>query len=570
MTTLRVLRFLSAALMVLFVLGACAGEPKVEESTGAESNEPTEKGSSKSPPSSSDAGAETSSTPRTDAGPGADAASPDAGTNVGYPAFGTAAYLKASNTGSLDTFGYAVAFSADGKRLAVGARGESSSAGGINANQADDAASLAGAVYVFVWSGTSWTQEAYIKASNPGVDDMFGQSVSLSADGSRLAVGALAEDSSATGINQNQTDDSAPASGAVYVFVRSGTTWTQEAYIKASNTGTESPTEGDFFGASVSISADGSRLAVGAYGEQSKSTGVNQDQTDNSLRQAGAAYVFSRSGTTWTQEAYIKASNTGAHEWFGRALSLSADGAHLAVGALSEKSKSKGINSDQTDDSAYGAGAVYMFSRSGTTWTQEAYIKASNTSSFNQFGCAVSLSADGSRLAVGADMEQSSATGIDGNGDQTTAPQLYSGAAYVFARSGTTWTQEAYLKASNTWTGAYFGSAVAISADGNRLIVGAEHEDSAATGINGNQNDGSAKQSGAAYVFSRTGTKWAQDAYVKASNTFAFDEFGWAVSITGDGKRIAVGARLESSSATGIGGDQTKKDSYMSGAVYVY
>lgn len=564
---LRSFGIISSATLVLFALGACAGDPTAEGVAGTDS---TTEDASSTVPSKPDANGSSSGEPppANDSGStDADSSAPDAG---GYPAFGSATYFKASNTGTYDTFGSAVAFSADGTRLAIGARGESSNATGVNQNETDDSASLAGAVYMFVWSGTAWTQEAYIKASNAEAGDMFGTAVALSADGSRLVVGALSEDSSATGVGGDQADNGAPESGAAYVFVRSGTTWTQEAYVKASNTGSVSATEGDAFGTSVSISGDGTRIVVGAYGEQSNGTGIDSNQNDNSLRQSGAAYVFVRSGTTWSQEAYVKASNTGANDCFGRVVAISADGTHLAASADGESSNATGINQNQADDSAFAAGAVYVFARNGTSWSQEAYVKPSNTSLLDDFGSALALSADGSRLAVGAMMEQSSATGINGNGDQQTAAQLYSGAAYVFARSGTTWTQEAYVKASNTWEGAYFGSSIALSADGGRLIVGAEHEDSAATGINGNQNDGSAKQSGAAYVFSRTGTTWSQDAYVKASNTYAFSEFGGSVSMSGDGSRIAVGARLESSSATGIGGDQSKLDRYMSGAVYVY
>jgi hypothetical protein len=556
------LRLLSSLLVVLVVLGACGNgtEGPKGDVGDLDASAPIEGGRA-SEPTAVDGGGKDAATDA-DAGPPAH--------DGGYPAFGAATYIKASNTGSIDVFGSAVSFSADGKRVAVGARGESSNATGINGNQANNDAAASGAVYVFSWSGTAWSQEAYIKASNTGAGDLFGTTVSLSADGTRLAVGASSEDSNATGINQDQANEAAPESGAVYVFSRSGTTWTQEAYIKASNTGTLSATEGDFFGAMVSLSADGTRLAVGAYGEESNATGINQNQADNSLRQAGAVYVFVRSGTTWTQEAYIKASNTGAGDWFGRAVALSGDGTRLAVGAVNEKSNAIGINQNQADKSAFGAGAAYVFTRSGTTWTQEAYVKASNTSAIDQFGWCVSLSADGSTLAVGADMEQSSATGINGNGDQVMKPALYSGAAYVFVRSGTTWTQQAYIKASNTWAGHYFGYSVALSADGSRLVVGAEHEDSGAKGINGYQHDGTAKESGAAYVFSRSGTTWSQDAYVKASNTGAFDQFGWSVSLSGDGTRLAVGALLENSNATGINGDQANDNAYESGAVYVY
>src|SRR5262249_12317040 len=152
-------------------------------------------------------------------------------------------YVKASNTNGFDRFGSSVALSADGNTLAVGADGESSAAAGINGDQTNNTAPIAGAVYVFVRSGTTWTQQAYIKASNTDSRDAFGREVALSGDGKTLAVSAPDEASSATGINGNQAINNTNMSGAVYVFVRSVTTWTQEAYIKASNTDA-----GDSFG----------------------------------------------------------------------------------------------------------------------------------------------------------------------------------------------------------------------------------------------------------------------------------------------------------------------------------
>src|SRR5690606_18167910 len=117
----------------------------------------------------------------------------------------------------------------------------------------------------------------YVKASNTGASgDQFGWSVALSADGSTLAVGAYLEDSAATGVNGDQANDTAGNSGAVYVFTRSGAIWSQQAYLKASNTGPS-----DFFGYRVALSADGSTLAVGAYLEDSAATGVDGDQADN-------------------------------------------------------------------------------------------------------------------------------------------------------------------------------------------------------------------------------------------------------------------------------------------------
>ena len=333
----------------------------------------------------------------------------------------------------------------------------------------------------------------YIKASNTGTFDGFGSSVALSADGNTLAVGATGEDSNATGINGNQADDSAEASGAVFVFSRSGGAWSQQAYIKASNPGTF-----DGFGSSVALSADGTTLAVGATGEESSATGINGNQADNSGWLAGAAYVFTRSGATWSQQAYIKASNSGVNDFFGSSVALSADGTTLAVGATGEDSNATGINGNQAD-SAWVSGAVYVFTRDGGTWPQQVYIKASNPGMFDDFGSSVALSADGNTLAVGATMEASGATGINGNQADNSAEG--SGAVYVFTRDGGTWSQQAYIKASNSGKYDTFGFAVTISADGATLAVGAYVEDSGATGVSGNQADNSATDSGAVYVY---------------------------------------------------------------------
>src|SRR5687768_8654162 len=206
------------------------------------------------------------------------------------------AYLKASNPEPADHFGcggenqghngQGLSMSADGRTLAVGAPHESSAARGINGNQADNSVFDAGAVYVFTRVGDSWTQQAYVKPSNPQPGAEFGHYVALSADGNTLAVSAYWEASSATGINGNQRDESIPQAGAVYVFTRTGATWLQQAYIKASNTGEAGSAdrfgEGDQFGWSLALSGDGNTLAVGAITEDGESVGINGDQRNNS------------------------------------------------------------------------------------------------------------------------------------------------------------------------------------------------------------------------------------------------------------------------------------------------
>src|SRR5437867_2232371 len=147
-------------------------------------------------------------------------------------------------------------------------------------------------------------QQAYVKASNTGPYDLFGFSVAV-ADAT-MVIGARGESSNATGVNGNENDNSAIDSGAAYVFVRNGTNWIQQAYLKASNTGGAGLfTEGDFFGYAVAVSGD--TVVVGAPQEDSNATGVNGTQTNNLATDSGAAYVFVRKGTNWTQQAYLKA-----------------------------------------------------------------------------------------------------------------------------------------------------------------------------------------------------------------------------------------------------------------------
>ncbi|MBI5764610.1 MAG: FG-GAP repeat protein [Planctomycetes bacterium] len=396
------------------------------------------------------------------------------------------AYLKASNTSESDYFGLSLA--ASGDTVVIGAYLEDSNATGVNGNHADNSATNSGAVYVFVRNGTTWSQQAYLKASNTGAFDNFGNWVAVSGD--TVVVGAYGEDSSATGVNGNQADNSADNSGAAYIFVRSGTTWSQQAYLKASNTGVS-----DLFGLSVAVSGDS--VVIGAYSEDSNATGVNGNQADNSTANSGAAYVFVRSGTTWNQQAYLKASNTGADDEFGRLLAVSGD--TVVVASYAEDSNATGVDGIQTDNSASAAGAAYVFVRSGTTWGQQAYLKASNTDAGDFFGVSVAVSGD--TIVVGANQEDSNATGVDGN--QTDNSAANSGAAYIFVRNGTTWSQRAYLKASNTELGDFFGVSVAVS--GDAVVVGAYQEDSSATGVNGNQADNSALKSGSAYAFNGVG-----------------------------------------------------------------
>ena len=430
--------------------------------------------------------------------------------------------------------------------------------------QACNASSCTDSTAQFV-TGTLWNAIGYIKASNAEQDDWFGSAVSLSADGTTLAVAAYAEGSASPGVNGNQNDNSAPASGAVYVFVRNESSWLQQAYLKASNVEVQDLLGFDL---SMSLSADGNTLVVGASGEQSDSTGINGDGNNNVAGRSGAAYVFIRNNGTWEQQAYIKASNTGEVDRFGDAVSLSGDGTTLAIGASTEDGGSTGINGNQESDAAPDSGAVYLFVFSGGAWQQDAYLKASNAGAWKEFGGSVSLSADGNTLAVGSTRENSGATGINGNQNDDSIPD--SGAVYVFSHTNEIWQQQAYIKSSNPAPGDGFGNVVSLNANGNTLAVGAKVENGAATGINGNELNKTTAGAGAVYLFERNNEAWAQQAYIKASNTDRADLFGSAVSISADGNSLAIGAPNEGSLATGINGNQNDNGAQRTGAVYMF
>jgi hypothetical protein len=333
--------------------------------------------------------------------------------------------------------------------------------------------------------------------------------------------------------------------------------------VKASNSEFQ-----DGFGTSLSL--DGDTLAVGAPLEKSCATGINGNQADNGCTDAGAVYVFVRTNGLWSQQAYLKQSNTGPGDRFGFGVSIDAD--TLAVGAPLEASCALGINGDQLNNACAGAGAGYVFTRSTDACSQQAYLKASNTSSSSipaipgdGFGSALAFHGDS--LAVGAPGEASCAMGIES--DQTNRGCPRAGALYLFNRDGNVWSQEAYIKPSDTAAGDQFGSSVALNDD--TLVVGAPFESSCATGVNGDQNQLGCFATGAVYVFNTRG----EQTYVKPSYTRMpqprfnpSDEFGFSVAINGG--TLAVGAQKEASCATGVNGDAANSQCFGAGAAYVY
>jgi hypothetical protein len=464
----------------------------------------------------------------------------------GFPlsSFGAPVYLKASNAGRLDRFGDAVAMSGD--TLAVGAPVEASNASGLGDSVPD-----AGAVYIFVRGPSGWSQQAFLKASNAAELNRFGGSLALNGD--VLAVGARGESSPSRGIDGTQGGGGFQNSGAVYVFVRQGQRWTQQAHIKASNADPE-----DRFGESVALSGMGrwfsdqdseDVLVVGASFERSSSRDV---QSDSSLSQAGAAYVFVRDGTAWRQAAYLKADRPTMDSRFGAAVAVSGD--TVVVGE------------PQSSTAVGRGGAVHVFERSAGTWRESVRLEATYPGDRDEFGGALAL--DGDLLAVGAPGEDRAARGIGGDASSDGAQE--SGAVYIFTRQEGEFKPTAYVKASNASEDHRFGASVDLS--GPLLVVGASREGGGSTGVDGNQADQSVTASGAAYVFALEAKGWVQRHYLKATNPDAGDDFGARVTVGSAG--VAVGAPGEDSNSLGINGaqgnDVLSDLGFDSGAVYVF
>lgn len=407
--------------------------------------------------------------------------------------------------------------------------------------------------------------------SGNNVSDSFGYAVSLSLDGSTIAIGASRDRSNSSGAIDGTTDDS----GAVYVFTRVGNGWSEQAYLKAASNNIGAY---DNFGYSVSLSADGNTLAVGVPFEDSNSGGIDSIVNDDgAANDSGAVYIFVRNGTNWSQQSYLKPVLllTNPDDEFGSSVSISADGNTLAVGVPGDENDRSGILDFPLTTigttQLVNSGAVYTFRRGNSGWSYQSYFKALYPDADDQFGYALSLSADGRTLAVGAIGEDSSSTEVGGDQNNDDGQSNGSGAVFVFNRTDVKWLQQEYIKPHNTDAGDAFGSSVSLSSDGNALAVGAYLEDGNSTGgiffplTNHPEND-----SGAVYVYVRSGN-WSQQGYLKADDTGVADYFGRSVSLNAEGTLLAVGAYTEDSNSAGVNSipdDDGSADS--SGAAYTF
>ncbi|VAW66988.1 hypothetical protein MNBD_GAMMA09-1450 [hydrothermal vent metagenome] len=427
--------------------------------------------------------------------------------------FAQQAYIKTTNPfmqnitsafgGAVGTPALSKGISIDGDTLVIGVPNE----------YLTPAQELLGGVYVFQRTAGVWVQQA--RLSSDIDNDFFGANVDLSGD--TLVVGALSDNSNAVGINQPRgTTQVAGNSGAVYVFTRTNGVWSQEAFIKASNTDA-----GDMFGSSISVS--GNTLVVGAVFESSAATTINGDQNDNSAFSPGAAYVFVRSASGWSQQAYIKASNAAGFDGFGTSTALYND--TLVIGAPGK-----------------GSGVAYVYTRTNTSWSEQAFI-TSDGANPSSFGKALALFED--TLAIASpDNERS---------------------VYIYTGSGANWVKQGEVK-GDTLSDDNFGISVDLYRDS--LVVGAMDDGSGATGVNGNKPVTGKPTSGAVYVFARNMNSWSEQAYVKATNPDTSDRFGHTVAISED--TMAVTASGERGNAIGVGLNEDGDVGAHSGAVYLF
>jgi len=352
-------------------------------------------------------------------------------------------------------FGSSVAVSGD--TAVIGACGEKFSAG---------------SAYVYVRSGSSWTQQAKLMAPSPDYYDRFGCSSAISGD--TIIIGAWGDDAER---------------GSAFVFTRNGTTWTLQQHVTAVDAD-----PGDRFGVSVALSGD--TVAIGSYLD------------DDAGMDAGSVYVFTRSGVTWAQEAKFTASDIYTFDWFGYSVALS--GNTCVVGSIYDRWE---------EGSGVTLGSAFVFTRSGTTWTeQQKLISPVNNDIF--FGTAVSIASD---------------TALIGASSFDPSP----GFVYAFTRTGTTWSLQQTLAASDGAANDNFGFSIALS--GDTAVIGAWVDDS---------------RTGSAYVFNRTGTTWNEKDKLVASDPAIENDLGFSVAYSG--RAAFVGAR-----------GSTEAGAY-SGSVYIF
>ena len=392
--------------------------------------------------------------------------------NDSRPLFYQQSIQVPADTSNGSQFGGSSSLDGDGVWLAVGAP------------FGQTAGATTGRAYVQKRTGSSWSMPISLTPPVASTDVQYGFSVAISKDGLTCVVGTP---------RRSFPLESKLNAGSAYVFTRTGDTWSLQTDLTASDRET-----GDQFGWSVALSDDGNTCAIGAYADD-----VTAGPVD-----AGGIYVFTRSAGVWTQATKQTAASPEANANLGYSIALSGDGTTVATGAW------------QQDNSATDAGAVHVFTRTGADWTvvDSQVLLPSDPEVSDKFGVSVSLTTDGNLCLVGAAADD-------------TLPYVNSGSAYVFSRSGLTWTQQAKLASGTPASNESFGTAVSMSSDGRICAVGAP-----GAMVNSIAN------AGAFYVFTRVGTVWTQVSRQTASDRAANNMFGTSVTLSANGRLAASGA----------------------------
>lgn len=377
------------------------------------------------------------------------------------------AKFSAGEGAASDQFGVSVAINGD--TAMVGAWGDDTAM-----------ATDAGSAYVLVRTGDIWNLQVKLIGTGGPATQNFGKAVALSGD--TALVGSYYD-----------TLGGRTQVGSAFVFVRSGITWTQQGRLTA-----DDGDAGDYFGYSVALSGD--TALIGAYGDDTPGGG-----------DAGSAYVFFRNGNIWSQQAHLFASDGATSDLFGYSVGLSGDTA--LVGAF-------GNDISGIAD----IGAAYIFVRNGDAWSQQAELTASDKAAGDQFGVSVAISGD---------------TALAGANVANPGGLADAGSAYVFTRSGNSWSEQAKLIASDRAVSDFFGDKVALN--GDTALVGAPIA-----------NTTGGADAGAAYVFTRSGSTWTEQVKLTASDGAASDYFGYAVALSGD--TALVGAYLDNTIAGAYAG----------------
>lgn len=351
-----------------------------------------------------------------------------------------------------DEYGRTISINSDGTIVAIGAPHAS--------------ATDTGAVYIVTKSATGWAQTDKLVATNSVANDWFGNSVSLDATGTKIIIGATGKD------DLGDTD-----CGAHYYFTKSGTTWTQK-YVAANGGGSN-----DFTGSSVALARDGIYSAVGSYKDDGNGTssgsimiyknevyanrafngdegsaylgwssaisaigdriisGQYGENYGSTYTDSGSVKVVFRTGTTWAQEELLRAADKHNGDYFGWSVAINDAGDIAVIGAPGSPS-----------NGAAKSGAVYIFTRSATTWAQAAKITATTPVANGSFGTSVAINAAGNKIVIGE------------SGNNKT---------YIFTGSGATWTLGKELSLPLPVSTDQFGSSVAIDSAGSTVAVGA-------------------------------------------------------------------------------------------------